>query len=321
MATYALSSGVKMPDLVVQALALGMVQAVPEGASVIITDRSDSHPEIQRTGNDASQQHGPDDGLRQLALAHNYLVELVAPATPRTIDYLNSHIQRPRVWGFLGRVPLVRRSMFAAMLFLLGFVLIRVTPYVNIIQGGSALELTGWPLLFNELFYITAAGLGASFAVLFEVNQYTLKAAFDPSYEPFYWTRFALGLIAGVLLAEMAPEDPGKPLYHGVAKPTLALLGGFSASVVYRILVRLRNTLEAFILPGSGSNDDFTPQGRTLRGEQPDTWAQDRLKVVARLIALQKRLESGANPEQLKREMDHLVAELMAADEDRQSTF
>ena len=161
----------------------------------------------------------------------------------------------------------------------------------------------------------------ASFAVLFEVNQYTLKAAFDPSYEPFYWTRFTLGLIAGVLLAEMVPEDPGKPLYHGVAKPTLALLGGFSASVVYRILVRLRNTLEAFILPGPGANDDFTPQGRTLRGEQPDTWAQDRLKVVTRLIALQKRLESGANPEQLKREMDHLVAELMVADENGQSAF
>ena len=54
---------------------------------------------------------------------------------------------------------------------------------------------------------MAVAGMGASFAVLFEVNRYTLKAAFDPIYEPFYWIRFALGLIAGVLLAELVPAD------------------------------------------------------------------------------------------------------------------
>jgi hypothetical protein len=320
MATHALSCGLKVPEPVVRALAVAMARAVPRGAKVTAGDGSDSRTESQRTGNDTPQPHRPDDGLGQLAFAHNRLVELVAPATPRTIQYLYGHLQRPGVWGALGKVPFVRRSMCAAILFLLGFVLIRVSPYVNVLpESGNSLESAGWPLLLRELYYLTAAGLGASFAVLFEVNRYTLKAAFDPIHEPVYWMRFALGLIAGVLLAQLVPADSGKSLYHGVAKPTLALLGGFSASVVYRILVHLRNTVESFILPGS--NDEFDPQGRTVKAELPDTAARDRLKVLAGLIALQRRLGSGATPEQLKEEIDGLLAELTAADEDGKYAF
>jgi hypothetical protein len=320
MATHALSSGVKVPEPVVRALAVAVAQAVPGGAKVAAGGGSDSRIENQRTGNDTPQPHWPDDGLRQLAFAHNRLVELVAPATPRTIQYLYGHLQRPGVWRFLGRVPFVRRSMFAAILFLLGFVLIRVSPYVNVLpESGNSLESAEWPLLLQELYYLTAAGLGALFAMLFEVNRCTLKAAFDPIHEPVYWTRFALGLIAGVLLAELVPADSSKPIYHGVAKPTLALLGGFSASVVYRILIHLRNTVESFILPGS--NDELDPQGRTVRGELPDTAARDRLKVLAGLIALQRRLGSGATPEQLQEEIDGLLAELTAADEEGKYAF
>src|SRR5262245_23766312 len=57
-----------------------------------------------------------------------------------------------------------------------------------------------------------------------------------PHLQHLYWIRFALGLLAGVLLAELVPTDTSHSVYHGVAKPTLALLGGFSASVVYRLL-------------------------------------------------------------------------------------
>jgi hypothetical protein len=320
MATHALSSGVKVPDPVVRSLAVAMAQALPGGAKVTSAAGSDSRTELRQTGNDTLQQYWPGDGLRELAFAHNRLVELVAPATPRTIQYLYGHLQRPGVWGFLGKVPFVRRSMFAAILFLLSFVLIRVSPHVNVFpEGGSTLESARWPLLLQELYYLAAAGLGASFAVLFEVNRYTLKAAFDPIDEPVYWTRFALGLIAGVLMAELVPADASEPVYHGVAKPTLALLGGFSASVLYRILVHLRNTVESFILPGS--NHEFDPQGRTVRGELPDMAARDRLKVLASLIGWRRRLGSGATPEQLKEEIDGLLAELTAADEDRKYAF
>jgi len=193
------------------------------------------------------------------------------------------------------------------MLFLLGFILIRVIPYINalLVAGDPA---SGWPLYLEDLYYITAAGMGASFAVLYEANRHTLKAAFDPIYEPVYWTRFALGLIAGLLLAELVPADTSKSIYHAVTKPTLALLGGFSASVVYRLLVHLRNTVEAFIPPGS--SDTFDPQGLPLGEGRPATAAPDHL-TVAGLLDLQRSLAAGAPPAHLQADIARLLAQLM----------
>jgi hypothetical protein len=194
-----------------------------------------------------------------LTAAHNHLVALVAPAIPRTIRYLQTSARWAGYWGFLGNVPFAQRCMVMAILFLLGFILIRVSPYVDIFMHEGTPDVSGFPLLLRELFYFTAAGLGASFAVLFEVNQSTLNATFDPLHEPFYWARFALGLIAGVMLAELVPEDISQPMAHKVAKPILALLGGFSASVVYRVLVHLRNTIMSLV-PG-GANDELDGRG------------------------------------------------------------
>jgi hypothetical protein len=310
MATHALSSGMQVPDPVVRALAIALAPEVPGKAIVPDATGSDWHSGSQQPGEYTPQQPWPDDGLRQLALAHNRLAELVAPATPRTIQYLNSHIHRPRLLGFLGQVPFVHRAMVVAIVSLLGFVVLRVAPHVHtLLAAGDPVESGRWPLLWEELHYIAAAGMGASFAVLFEVNRYTLKAAFDPLYEPFYWIRFALGLIAGVLLAELVPADTSTSVYHGVARPTLALLGGFSASVVYHLLIHLRNAIESFI--PSGSNEAFDPQGRPAGEARPDMSAADRLQVVAGLLALQQRLGSGAPPAHLQADIERLLAEVM----------
>jgi hypothetical protein len=312
MAAHALSSGMPVPDPVVQALATALAPEVPGKALVPAAPGSDWHSGSQQPGEYTPQPPWPDDCLRLLGLAHNCLVELVAPATPRTIQYLNTHIHRPSLLGFLGKVPFVHRAMVVAMVFLLGLVVLRVVPHMHTLLAAGdpvSVSTSRWLLLLEELYYMAAAGMGASFAVLFEVNRYTLKAAFDPIYEPFYWIRFALGLIAGVLLAELVPADTSNPFYHGVAKPTLALLGGFSASVVYRLLVHLRNTIASFI--PSGSNEAFDPQGQPAGQERPDLSGADRLKIVAGLIALQQRLGSGAPPAHLQADIDQLLAECM----------
>ena len=272
MAMHALSFGMQVPEAVVQALALALAPRIPGDPTVPATADGPVPGRSPQPGEPTLQQCWPDDRLRQLVFAHNSLVALVAPATPRTIAYLHRHLQRPGFWGLHGKVPFVRRMMGASMLFLLGFILIRVLPYINalLVAGNPA---SGWPLLLEDLYYITAAGMGASFAVLYEVNRHTLQAAFDPIYEPVYWTRFALGLIAGLLLAELVPVDMSQSIYHGVAKPTLALLGGFSASVVYHLLIHLRNTMEAFIQPGASDTLDL--QGPPVRDGRPATAAPD----------------------------------------------
>ena len=53
--------------------------------------------------------------------------------------------------------------------------------------------------------------------------------------------RFIHGLIAGIVLPELIPVQGDQAL----SRPLLALLGGFSASVVYRLLSRLVDTLES----------------------------------------------------------------------------
>lgn len=307
MATHALSFSMQVPEAVVQALALALAPRSPGDTTVPATADGHVPGRSPQPGEPTLQQGWPDDRLRQLAFAHNSLVVLVAPATPRTIEYLHRHIQRPGFWGLRGKVPFVRRLMCASMLFLLGFILIRVIPYINalLVAGDPA---SGWPLYLEDLYYITAAGMGASFAVLYEVNRYTLKAAFDPIYEPVYWTRFALGLIAGLLLAELVPAETSKSIYHAVTKPTLALLGGFSASVVYRLLVHLRNIVEAFIPPGS--SDTFDPQGLPLGEGRPATAAPDHL-TVAGLLDLQRSLAAGAPPAHLQADIARLLAQRM----------
>jgi hypothetical protein len=198
------------------------------------------------------------------------------------------------------------------MLFLLGFILLRVIPDANaLLVAGDPASASGWPLLLETLYYITAAGMGASFAVLYEVNRHTLKAAFDPIYEPFYWTRFALGLIAGLLLAELVPAETGKSIYHAVTKPTLALLGGFSASAVYRLLVHLRNTVEAFVQPESSDALDLQgPPGREGRPAPAAPAAPDHL-TIAGLLDLQRRLAAGTPPAHLQADIARLLAQLM----------
>jgi hypothetical protein len=309
MATHALSFGMQVPEPVVRALALALAPGIPGKATAPAT--ADDNVPVGRSqpGDSTLQQDWPDDRLRQLAFAHNSLVVLIAPATPRTIEYLGHHLQRPGFLGFLGKVPFIRRAMCAAILFLLGFILIRILPHVNaLLAAGDPASVSGWPLLLEELYYITAAGMGASFTVLFEVNQHTRKAAFDPIYEPFYWTRFALGLIAGVLLAELVPADTSKSIYHTVTKPTLALLGGFSASVVYRLLIHLRNTIESFIQPGT--SDALDPQGQPVREGRAQTAAPDHL-TVAGLLDLQRRLAAGTPPAHLQADVARLLAQLI----------
>ena len=107
-------------------------------------------------------------------------------------------------------------------------------------------ESNGIPLLLNLLFLLTAAGLGACFAALFQANRYIADCTFDTKFESSYWIRLILGLMAGLILSQMIPLSEGSNAI-AVTKPTLAMLGGFSAAVVYRIMHRLVEAVESLV--------------------------------------------------------------------------
>jgi hypothetical protein len=100
---------------------------------------------------------------------------------------------------------------------------------------------TGDTKLYNALELVAAAGLGAIFYGLHKANRYVTRGSYDPKYEASYWIRFTLGIVAGILLAVVL-EVGGN-----LSKPVLALLGGFAAEAVYKILVRFVEMLETLV--------------------------------------------------------------------------
>ena len=83
-------------------------------------------------------------------------------------------------------------------------------------------------------------------SALFTAYRYISEGTYDPKYESTYWLRFILGLMAGLLLPALIPIG-GQAGDSTLTKPLLALLGGFSAAMLYRVLERLVNTVESLV--------------------------------------------------------------------------
>ena len=176
--------------------------------------------------------------LPELVRTHQELAALVAPALPQALVLLERERRRGGILRSFGPVRLVRQLILASALFLGAFVASSLSPYVDA-AGGDVFETSGSALLANQLFLLSAAGVGASFAALFRVNRYLTEGTYDPRYDASYWIRFLLGLIAGVVLAALIPVG------GQYSRPLLALGGGFAAPVVYRVLTRIVEGLES----------------------------------------------------------------------------
>jgi hypothetical protein len=96
---------------------------------------------------------------------------------------------------------------------------------------------------------IVAAALGAAFEALHRAMGDVEAATFDPDATHAYYLRVVYGVAAGVILVLIA----GDQALGGEELPLttfgLALLGGFGAPAVYRILARLVRSLEDLVGP------------------------------------------------------------------------
>jgi hypothetical protein len=100
------------------------------------------------------------------------------------------------------------------------------------------------PFVFaRRAFRLTAAAVGACFANLFRAYRYVSAGTYDPKLDMSYWMRLILGLIAGYILAELISLDFDTML----GRPLLAILGGFSASAVFKFLERLVQSVETIV--------------------------------------------------------------------------
>jgi hypothetical protein len=256
--------------------------------------------------------------LRRLGECHRRLAKLVAPATPRTILLLHSENEQRGILRFLGPVPIIRQMMVTALISLTALICLTLSSEVNGSKANSdILAGSGVPLLLNELFLLSAAALGASFSALFMANRYIQEGTFDPKYNISYWIRFVLGVIAGFILATLIDLDAldktrgagsGSDASSAFARPLLAMIGGFSAAVVYRILSRLADTVESLFRGDLREQVKSQTEAERLRVNAEAE--QGRTRLAYRLMALQKKISEGDPSEKLQGELDSLLREL-----------
>lgn len=233
------------------------------------------------------------DDLRTLARVHEVLAELVHPATPETLRAEDDG-QR-LVW----QTMVLGGALLVVYLALTG-------------SGGAAAGGLGAVAL-----RATAAGLGAAFYNLRELQVALGKGTFDPRRPQAAWTRMALGVIAGVVLSdETLGLVPGPTDGDGMpfSVSLLALLGGFSADAVHEVLQRVVDAVKALV---SGSADARVAAELDVQKAQLHTRvAAERLAVARELLSMQERLEEGldeATRERLRRLVDELAGDLPKA--------
>lgn len=202
--------------------------------------------------------------VEKLAQIHNRLSELVAPAKPETIVLMSEEREKGSLFLFLGSVPLIRKMMLVAIVSLIVLISLSLSPYINNANMvASMFDMEGTELLYVQSILMASAAIGASFAALFKANSYVTAGSYDPKYESSYWVRFVVGLIAGIILTQLIPIDldavakaasegsgsSGGGVSHAALRITMALVGGFSANLVYKILDRIVESIQSFIQP------------------------------------------------------------------------
>ena len=142
--------------------------------------------------------------------------------------------------------------------------------------------------LWNALFLVSLAGLGAAFYALYTATRFVKNNSYDQQFEPTYWMRFVLGLVGGYSLSIVVGDQFINDETIGTA--LLAFIGGFSADVVYQVLQRIVETIDTLVR--GSSKDRVDQQVRAARERANTEIAEQRLRLASPLIALETKLDA-----------------------------
>ncbi len=265
MASYALASGKHLPNAVVQILQTSQAATASVDGSMAM----------------ASIDVGA------LSWAHAELTRLVAPAAPRAVLLLAEQPGRGGRWSIFGPIRLVRYLLALALASVLGLLFIGATDQVSLATA-NIFSLTGLPSILNSLFLLCAASVGAAFSGLFRINLYIAATTYDPKHDASYWVQYGLGVIAGVLLATLIPVTEATGA--AITRPVLALLGGFSASLIYRLMDRLSRSIESMVTGAQDSSDNSGQANNPAYAAFPDLAVPGAAKSNEELLIALGRL-------------------------------
>lgn len=294
MLKYALGKGLNVPNSVVQ--------------NIVDCQKSSSKIDSNAEKNDDSTTQC----LLQLNKSHSQLSKIVSPAKPNTLVLFEKE-EKSSFFKFLGPVGLVQRMLIIAIFSLIALICLSISPYVTGDPKSFGLTTNhGISLLINQLFLISAASIGASFAALFQVNSFIKDATFDPMYESTYWVRFTLGLLAGMMLATLIPLetfDNANGQIDGFERPLLSLIGGFSASVVFRILTRLTTAVETIFKGDIKEIIESRDLVNNMKIEQLNI--QNKIQLLNELKTLQDMMTQGSDSKVLIEELNQIQNNLL----------
>lgn len=247
-----------------------------------------------------------DANIKELAQIHQKLATIIEPATPQAVVIMKN---KTGLGKFLGAVPLARRIIYTSLLFLAIFISVGQMSIINhdtIVQG--ILNLSGWSATFVIIYLIACSGLGACFAALHKLNRYIGNATYDPRYDSTYWTSIILGIIAGVFLSELLSEKlmdlSNTP---GLGKPALAVLAGFSASMVNKILQRMVDSVESLF---KGEQRDIeAAQAKAEQAKKKEADKRLNMDVARNLVDLETQFKN--NPEQAQQALSEIISKLL----------
>jgi hypothetical protein len=269
-----------------------------------------------------------------LVRAHRELSRMVAPARPISLELLSRYrdtrrpAAAPRIPRQKGQgapaprrpllrrllpvggstVPLVRWLVGASAVFLVVFVVLAATPHARAASGGVGISQQAFgTLLLRELFLLCGAALGACLTGLYRAGKDVSRGIYDPEFDHTFLQRILLGMAAGLILAELLPlGDGGDDAVSSLARPAMALLGGFSAGVVHSVLSRVVAALEALF---SGEGEDHEDARRELAQKRADeVLAQADRATLGKLLEIRKIASSGAPTRAIIDEIDRMIA-------------
>lgn len=241
--------------------------------------------------------------MANLTNIHSELSRTVAPATPFTLLFLQTDAENSfGSFRVFGSVPLLRRLLLMAIFCLLAMLSYAFIPDAPAIIGNPLLSNEGVNLVLAVVFRLAAAGMGASFFALYKAKGYVANKTFDPDYEGTYWTEFFLGLLAGLIFSTLldgqssAVGESLNAVSSGsegtmLGKIVLALLGGFSSTVVYEFLNKTVQALASIFKADPKKVIDS--EVRNIRANIENSFAKKRQTVLSHLSELQSDIFTG----------------------------
>jgi hypothetical protein len=241
---------------------------------------------------------------------HGALSEIIKPAIPRTVELLHWDAHQNRWWNKLAPVSAIRHLLGATAFFLALFFLA-----VTILAGNEEAIRAGLfsaggigEILSVTLFLGTLAGLGACFSVLYDARKYVVEGTYDPRIGSNYAIRILLGVVSGILLAQimldqvMTQESEARAIYGATL---LALLGGFASQFVYTVLNKLVDAAGSVFEQERAA--EMKARERAIIIESQEKSSREQVLRTVAAVGLAAELEAAETPEKRKTVIERLI--------------